>query len=86
MRSFSNTLQCGCCVWNLNQIAALQGTSVGGISCAGRTLGGLAGFSVASSCNCPFKCAIDSIGLSTKTEILGFSLPSLTDQPCWHDS
>ncbi len=40
-------------MWNLNQIAALQDTSVGGISCAGRTLGGLAGFSVASSCNCP---------------------------------
>ncbi len=40
-------------MWNLNQIAAPEGTSVGEISCAGRALGGLAGFSVASSFNCP---------------------------------
>jgi hypothetical protein len=37
-------------VWNLNQIAALQGTSVGGISYAGRALGALAGFSAVLFC------------------------------------
>jgi hypothetical protein len=79
MHSFSNTLQWGCCVWNLNQIAALQGTSVGGISCAGRALGGLAGFSVASSFNCPLIVLLILLGYLQRLRYwVSLSCPLLT--------